>query len=1155
MQILELHLRNIASIIEADIDFTKDLKDGVTGDPASLFLICGDTGAGKSVILDGISLALYKSTPRLKGVIGRNNNTFTNLDGNDINLTDISQYTRLGISHKDECFSEVVFKGNDGIIYRAKLSLGYQKNRKLKPTKWKVMQGDSDWVSRDNECEQLICKAIGLSFDQFCRMVMLAQGQFAAFLTGKKDNRTIILEQLTNTERFSTYGTAVHNIYKKAEDERKVREALFKNEAKGLLSEEELQEAQDDKTVFIKQRRFAEQRAEKAADQLNTLQNLISYIRQLKQVQMKIQELETEQQKEEYLADLAFIEAWDKTTDVRLRLKDLKAARKNKDNEEKKSAGQAKLFTDLSADILHRQNALLALKESLARQVEWLNAQTPRLSLYEQAGAIEQQLLQYQGFLNDIKNKVKKLTEEQEKTEGLKKQLETAKAECEAALKAVKDKEEAIEKQKKALDAYDLNQINQDIKTQNEKKFFLKSLEEAVETLLKEQNELKELEAEINKYREQLIILEQDRKTKADTYRTESENYDQINRQFSTMQASVDDTIKTLRAKIVSENIDTCPLCGQHIATKIDGTDFEQILAPWREKEKAARTARDEAQHASQQADKAYNDLAGKLRGKTEGKNGYDNRLLKANNTKEMLRKHAEDKGLTFDETLTVQINEHSKTVEDTLSKLNELHNQAVALQNSYSQLNEEKKPLDKALKNADKALTNAEQNVKDNQNAIANLQTQIKEAETKKAETEETLESVINEFYPSWKEQPSATKQAIHEDCANYNKKKNDYDRESNEKVSIENSLQQIEARQSELTELHPEWQQATVPAHFESRDILTEWVNLKSAVSTTDRQIGESLRKVAELTTVIAESGRSEEELERIQADEKRYEPAKLKVKNTNEDLTTQKGSHATLSEQIQAGEEKLGLQHRDVNNGNRENDGTAPYDELLTSFESEKANVNQELDFIAGKLTEINNRLATNENNRNQLEEYRRQLEEATKRQNHWKLLDDTFGGSKFRTLVQTFILRPLLGIANQYLERITDRYELTCDEHNEQLSILVLDRYNKNQVRSATVLSGGETFMISLALSLSLSSLNAQGMNVNILFIDEGFGTLDEKSLDSVMSTLEKLQEIAGQSHRRVGIISHREELLERIPVKIKVEKKGEGRSQVVIENGI
>ena len=92
------------------------------------------------------------------------------------------------------------------------------------------------------------------------------------------------------------------------------------------------------------------------------------------------------------------------------------------------------------------------------------------------------------------------------------------------------------------------------------------------------------------------------------------------------------------------------------------------------------------------------------------------------------------------------------------------------------------------------------------------------------------------------------------------------------------------------------------------------------------------------------------------------------------------------------------------------------------------------------------------------------------------------------------------------------------------------------------------------MVSLALSLALSSLNRPDMNVNILFIDEGFGTLDEKSLDSVMETLGKLQEIAGLKERRVGIISHRTELEERLPVQIKVEKRGEGRSQVTITNG-
>ena len=176
---------------------------------------------------------------------------------------------------------------------------------------------------------------------------------------------------------------------------------------------------------------------------------------------------------------------------------------------------------------------------------------------------------------------------------------------------------------------------------------------------------------------------------------------------------------------------------------------------------------------------------------------------------------------------------------------------------------------------------------------------------------------------------------------------------------------------------------------------------------------------------------------------------------------------------------------------------------------------------------------------------------ELDKAKEHFSKWNLLNGYFGGSRFRTLVQTYILRPLLKNANIYLERITDRYRLTCSEDNEQLSILVLDRYNKDQIRSVTVLSGGERFMISLALSLALSSLNRPDMNVNILFIDEGFGTLDEKNLDSVMQTLETLQEIAGESKRRVGIISHREELDERIPVKIRVKKKGEGRSRVEI----
>ena len=225
-------------------------------------------------------------------------------------------------------------------------------------------------------------------------------------------------------------------------------------------------------------------------------------------------------------------------------------------------------------------------------------------------------------------------------------------------------------------------------------------------------------------------------------------------------------------------------------------------------------------------------------------------------------------------------------------------------------------------------------------------------------------------------------------------------------------------------------------------------------------------------------------------------------------------------------------------------------APDKEVL---EGKIADNESRISDITGQPGGIRSQLETHQRNKAAIQQAKEALDATTAKHTKWDLLDKRFGGTRFRTLVQTYILQPLLNNANIYLEQITDRYKLTCSNENEQLAILVLDKYNKGQTRSATVLSGGERFMISLALSLALSSLNRSDMNIDILFIDEGFGTLDEKSLDSVMATLEKLQEIAGQSNRRVGIISHREELEERIPVKIKVTRKGEGRSLVEIKN--
>ncbi|MDE6558424.1 MAG: SMC family ATPase, partial [Muribaculaceae bacterium] len=211
--------------------------------------------------------------------------------------------------------------------------------------------------------------------------------------------------------------------------------------------------------------------------------------------------------------------------------------------------------------------------------------------------------------------------------------------------------------------------------------------------------------------------------------------------------------------------------------------------------------------------------------------------------------------------------------------------------------------------------------------------------------------------------------------------------------------------------------------------------------------------------------------------------------------------------------------------------------------------------ELDLEYEKLVELTGNLSAkleaNEKNLQRIAGLKTELDEKKAIFEKWRKIHSYFGGTRFRTLVQSHILRPLLRNANVYLHRITDRFTLTCSDTNEQLAILVEDAYNKGQVRSATLLSGGEKFMISLALSLSLSAMNKSDMNVDILFIDEGFGTLDATSLNSVMETLRRLPDIVGQNGRRVGVISHREELEERIDTQIRVLRNGEGRSRLEI----
>ena len=172
----------------------------------------------------------------------------------------------------------------------------------------------------------------------------------------------------------------------------------------------------------------------------------------------------------------------------------------------------------------------------------------------------------------------------------------------------------------------------------------------------------------------------------------------------------------------------------------------------------------------------------------------------------------------------------------------------------------------------------------------------------------------------------------------------------------------------------------------------------------------------------------------------------------------------------------------------------------------------------------------------------------LDKAEDNAKEWNRLEQLFGsadGKRFRTLAQSYTFRYLVGHANYHLRQLSPRYEL----HNipGTLTLEIVDHDMFDEHRYVSSLSGGETFVVSLALALGLASLSSSNLSIGSLFIDEGFGNLDRDSLDLVMLALSNLENAQG---RKVGVISHTEQIRSQISPQIVVRKLPGGSSSVI-----
>ena len=1139
MKLKELHIRNIASIERADIDFEHDLFDSDSSAPATIFLISGDTGVGKSVLLDSIALALYKTTPRIAGTVDTKENTFENSRGETVSINSIHQYTRLGISPKDDCYSEVLFEGNDGNDYTARLELGITRNGTYREARWRVKSGNADWERVDNRDSQ-IQQAIGLSFKQFNRMAMLAQGQFAAFLCGDKKEREEILEQLTNTEIFSTYGMAVKNLFDRANENKKMAEAAFDTEKSHLLLPEAVSELTQQvethsSTVAALQKQITE--SEKVIEQVS---RILEDEKKAAAARQRIAETKTIQEGAEYRAYQRLSSDWLATEQERLHLLQKRKAQQEKATAQRQLQSYQERFGILTSDLNWRKEQLNIGDERLAQQTQWLKERADRESLYLQADETLAHLSNYASRKKKIQQLAAELKEVQDATDALKNRLAEAAAAHKHAQDAVATKEKAITQIQQQRDALRPDTINQQLTLLAERKRRLEHCHEQHRRVAEQRQSLETATKGVADAQQQLKGLEEKLSSANEVTDRAKQRYEEALQRYTTMSSSVDDTLRSLRAQLAEIHADTCPLCGQHITQLPLEEELSQVLSPLREEQQQRSQEYNQATAQQNKIQQEHATLNGQIKAREKTLDSQRDTLL---NDESALRLAAEKEGLTYGTTFVDQIQNALLETERLATSYEQQRKAVEALQLHWQQLLGEKKPLDTALQDAQKALSDANHALESNTEKTNTINQQISNENEEQLHLTSVLMARLSPFFPDW--QQSDTLQTSLKAAA---------DEYRQRKSAADTFAQQLEASRALYAQLanirqalladQPQWALSYLPKEHLTADILSEWNKLLSAANTIQGQLNtleDTLSLCREILSRWYQSThRTEQDLDYLIRQAPLLPTAQQFVKQTDEAHHSATDALTQATQSINATREQMGLSA----------DTPIPDIESLREQRTKLIAQKEEENAL---IVSAKKQLEADADNQLRLAAARQTLEACKQTFAKWDKLNRYFGGTRFRTLVQTYVLRPLLKNANVYLEQITDRYTLTCDEENEKLSILVLDRYNKDEVRSVTILSGGERFMVSLALSLALSSLNRPDLNVNILFIDEGFGTLDQKSLDSVMSTLNKLQLIAGQSNRRVGIISHREELLERIHTQIRVSPHGEGRSRVKIVN--
>lgn len=1124
MKILAIRLENLASLSGSqELDFTAaPLRD------AGLFAITGPTGAGKSTLLDALCLALYGNTPRLRGA---RQDQARVPDSGDTDVTSFDPRTllRRGTS---QGHAEVDFLGRDGRRYRARWAVRRARgkpNGRLQGAEQSLTDLDDDRLltAQKNEFKDLLPERLGLNFDQFTRAVMLAQSEFAAFLKADDNARSELLEKLTDTAEYSQLSIAA---FQRAKAANQAVTELNTHLADDLPAEPdaraELERSADAAGRELDARLQEAKRLEARQQWHSADERLSAAYREGRQQQ---QEAESRWQA---LAPARADQAWRRLiAPKRHRLARQAELPGEIDRLEKALASTQKAQADAQAaqqsaaqEHAKTQQALTAASqarkdaEPLLRQARELAQR--RDSLNQRLADIESSHEQYQRQANQVHEAYRKAEAQQQ-------EHRRWRDEWQAKLRELMGEHSQLSDARQAA-------------------------QQAHDQAAKRQLSLNTLHSRWQEYqqafdaRQSLVKrLESDQERKAqlmDKGKAARQRLDERHQHYTSVQAFIErsravrsESVIKLRESL-QENT-PCPVCGGH--------DH-----PWRHQPPATPEA---AQLAAQQADEehqlseAQSDWEQAQQARDELLGQY--RALESSLEQQRRDLQAAEQRLT---------GAHKALAEQSLSA--EL--EAIDADERETWLNQQRQQNDSARQHHEQALealTRAETELAPLQEALRQDELTLTQLDTQRKSVATELQA-LSERLPPLKQERDEVARELNERLGEHDSA----DAWQQQLDNLQASAQQ--ALNSALATLH-EAERRQGELMQQERHEAAQLKRLEEEREPLERELQEWRQANPELDddTLARLLAQPEDEANRQERDIREAEQALQRsdasLNERRESLLTHRRGQALVDE---AGDQDSDAEsdERPDNDlvandqvNNDRGDSALLSDDTATTIQQRKAGLTEELAELTPKREAAQqNRddavhaLRDDDRRRARQQAAQAELDAARAEQQRWGRISALIGsadGKAFRRIAQAYNLELLLDHANAHLGNLAPRYRLR--RGGSPLGLLVEDHDMADEQRSVHSLSGGETFLVSLALALGLASMASGELAIESLFIDEGFGSLDPQSLALAMEALDGLQ----AQGRRVGVISHIQEMHERIPVQIQVNPLGNGASRLTL----